>query len=286
MHIHHEEDNPPLLPYLIISILLHILLIAFFPTKFVAPIWKEKMVEVIPIFEKNQKYELADIDRPSVEKRPKKAKFLGMYDSSVEQETVAASRSQKQEARSKKQEAKKQRAEEKTEEAKKPSGQEVEKMTIGKSKSLYSLERKLFAKKTPDIESRGTDGATAALQDYYPDYRLGVHTYLNVLRYPDVEYFVRMKRQFKMTFNPIPPLQHYFSMNRVARGNVEVVLAVSVSRDGNLSELFVINTSGIPAYDQEAMRTIKASAPFASPPGKFLEDDGMLRMSWTFTVYL
>lgn len=283
----HDDERPSLVPYIVASLVLHLLLIIFVPGSVATPAWKEKVVEVFPVFEKNQAHEIVDIDRPATEKRPKKARFLGMYDSSVEQETVAPSVRQKSEAGGKKQEAGKEEGEraEKMPEAK------SEKLEFGgakesRKKSLYNVDRKLFAMKTPDIESKAASGAQAALQDYYPDYKLGTKTYLNVLRYPDVDYFVRMKRQFKMTFNPVAPLQQYFSMNRVTRGSVEVVLAVSVGPEGNLTELFVLNSSGIPGYDREAMRTIKSSAPFAAPPSRFLADDGLLRMSWTFTVYL
>jgi len=72
----------------------------------------------------------------------------------------------------------------------------------------------------------------------------------------------------------------------VTRGSVDVVLGVSVNKGGELAELFVFRSSGIPAYDEEALRTVRASSPFASPPDKFLAKDGLLRMSWTFSVYL
>ncbi|MFH1829955.1 MAG: energy transducer TonB [Pseudomonadota bacterium] len=101
-----------------------------------------------------------------------------------------------------------------------------------------------------------------------------------------MEYFVRLKRAFKIAFNPIPALRNHFSYNRVTRGSVDVVLGVSVNRLGDLSELFVFRSSGIDEYDREALRTVRSSAPFSTPPEKFIDDDGLLRMSWTFTVYL
>jgi len=266
----HDDDNPPIVPYIIASLAVHILLLVLFPYHFESPSWKEKVVEIFPVMEKSSTpYEIADIAKPAVEKQPKKARFLGMYNSSVDQETVAISRKKGSEGRRTKDEGRRTKDEK-------------------RATNLYNVDKKLFAMKTPDLsDNKGIQfGGSAALEDYYPDYKLGTRTYLNVLRYPDIEYFVRMKRQFKMTFNPVPPLREYFAANRVTRGSVEVVLAVSVNGDGNLSELFVLNGSGIPTYDQEAIRTIRASAPFASPPDKFLKDDGLLRMSWTFTVYL
>ena len=67
---------------------------------------------------------------------------------------------------------------------------------------------------------------------------------------------------------------------------VDVVLGVSVDGTGNLRELFVFRSSSISSYDREAMRTVRSSSPFSTPPDKFMDDDGLLRMSWTFTVYM
>lgn len=274
----YDEERTSFVPYLVASIVVHILLMSLLSSGVKIPQVKEETVEIFPVIEKNGAYEIADIARPAVEKKPKKAKYLGMYDSSVEKETVAVTRQGKG-------------GEKKSQtgrEAGKPRSREAKIFDNAKRDSLYSFDKKLFASKGPDIEAGDGGGRAGAeyMEDFYPDYRLGQHTYLNVLRYPDVDYFVRMKRQFKMTFNPAPSLRQYFSMNRVAQGSVEVALAVSVDRSGNLSELFVLKSSGVSTYDHEAMRTVRASSPFARPPDKFLADDGLLRMSWTFTVYL
>jgi TonB family protein len=61
---------------------------------------------------------------------------------------------------------------------------------------------------------------------------------------------------------------------------------VSVDGKGELAELFILRSSGLPAYDDEALRTVRSSAPFSSPPEKFLKDNGVLRMSWTFVIYI
>ncbi|PIU57235.1 MAG: hypothetical protein COS89_05035 [Deltaproteobacteria bacterium CG07_land_8_20_14_0_80_38_7] len=272
-----ENDKPPLLPFIVISILIHMLILLILGSGlFKIPKTEEQVVEIIPVIEKGQQYEIADISKPDVEQRPDKARFVGNYDSSANKETVAVT-----------QRGGSQQAQRKTEKAKTPVKEP--KSNESKSKSYYNIDKKLFASKTPDVldsqeisDIRGTN----SLEDYYPDYTIGARTYLNVLRYPDVDYFVRMKRQFKMTFNPVPALKDYFSMNRVMQGSVDVVMGVSVNPSGNLAELFVIRSSGISEYDKEALRTVRASSPFASPPKKFLEDDGMLRMCWTFTVYL
>jgi TonB family protein len=89
-----------------------------------------------------------------------------------------------------------------------------------------------------------------------------------------------------MSFSPERPLVSYFRFNRVVVGSVNVTMAMEVSRNGNLNKLFVVKSSGIPGYDEEALRTVRASSPFAAPPAAILSTDGVLRMTWHFTTYL
>lgn len=259
------DDKPDMWPYALASLLLHALIIVLFPYIASVPEFKEDVVEVFPIFLKEGKdlYRIADIAEPEVQIRPESAKFLGMYDSAVDRESVSAGRPLR-------------------------AGGERMGRTGRLQKDarggLFAFDRKMFLE--PRNPLAGEGGEAGMPEDFYPDFRRDAHTYLNVLRYPGVEYFVRMKRAFKITFDPVPSLRSYFSANRVALGSVDVVLGVSVDEDGELAELFIFRSSGIPAYDDEALRTVRASAPFATPPDKFLGDDGLLRMSWTFSVYL
>ena len=122
--------------------------------------------------------------------------------------------------------------------------------------------------------------------DFFPDVKIGGKTYLNTAAFPDVQYFTQLKRIFRMRFNPSPPLRRHFAGNRVVVGQVSVSMAVSVSPDGRLKELFVVKSSGIPGYDEEALRTIRESAPFSAPPQKVMDKDGVLRMHWNFITYI
>ncbi len=252
------------------------LVIEAWPT---APAEVEKMVS-----KPKGKLRIADIDKPAEQKRPSKAKFAGLYDSSVEKETVSRHGGRGSGAGRGKTVGK-------------GSGKKVAKAGKKKANKLLDVDQNLFAMREPASPSQSQTSRLSSRVgkvsiggsgggDFFPDIKVGDHTYLNVLRYPEISYFVRLKRVFRMTFNPGPPLRDYFSTNRVASGSVNVVLGVSVNGAGRLAELFVLRSSGIPAYDQEALRTVRASAPFSRPPEKFLAKDGALRMMWTFTVYL
>lgn len=276
-------EKPELWPFLLASVLLHALLIGIIPFVGSVPSFDEKPVEVFavtPMPNEKGGNEIADIEKPAVEKRPDAWKFLGMYDSKVPEETVGAGRIGDKPGGRKAgfdRAVKNKTVQQKSEKPK----------TAGSKKDLFAFNKDIFRERAPDVSGdKGDSFSPGGLDDFYPDFKRGAHTYLNVLRYPDVEYFVRMKRAFKIAFNPEPSLRDYFFRNRVAMGSVDVVLGVSVGRTGDISELFVFRSSGIPEYDEEALRTVRASAPFATPPEKFLADDGHLRMSWTFSVYL
>ena len=207
-----------------------------------------------------QDYQIADIPPPMKEEKPDQAKFVGMYDSRVTEETVSPSGPAAKEGSNG---SGKVRTEQEN--------------TLKKGADLFDFDEKLFAKS----DSLGS----ASPEDFYPDYQRGSHTYLNVLRFPDVQYFVRLKRIFKLAWNPESALRQAMVTSRIARGNLEVVLGVSVDPSGELAELFLFKSSGVKEYDDEALRTVRASSPFAKPPGKLLAGDNLLRMSWAFTVY-
>jgi TonB family protein len=275
----------------LISILLHAFLLGMgaylsvlFPPTAEAPAGEQKEVEVALV--KNHGYQIADIAPPEKEEKPDDAKFLGLYDSKVKQETVGASTGPSSHAAGKPLSHK-----ELTEKLEK----NPEKPPKSAVKPPSSDEEGVkVAMKTPPKEtkpednvgggSNGEDYFEGLSNDYFPDYKVGDRTYLNVFKFPKIGYFVRMKKIFRTTFNPVPALRQSFL--QIQRGQVEVVLGVTVDKAGKLSDLMIIHSSGLETYDAEAMRTIRDSAPFASPPSDLLNGPGVLRMAWTFTVYL
>jgi len=246
-----------------------------------------KEVEVALV--KNHGYRIADIAPPAHEERPDDAKFLGMYDSKVKQETVGATTGPASHAAGKPM-SHKELTEQLKKNPEKPTKVPTPKEIKGSDEEGVKVASKPPSKKVkPDEESAtpGSDGEDyfeGLSNDYFPDYKVGDKTYLNVFKFPKVSYFVRMKKIFRTTFNPVPSIRQ--SILQIQKGQIEVVLGVTVDKSGKLSDLMVIHSSGNPAYDQEALRTIKDSAPFAAPPSELLNAPNVLRMAWTFTVYL
>lgn len=272
------DDEFELWPYVLASFLLHALILALLPRAVATLEFKEEPIEVFAVAEPPTKeggWRIADIPKPEVQQRPEEAKLLGLYDSAVREESVGPGLPPR--SAGGKRGALKER----------PRGQRaLDDRPRARADKLLAFDRTIFDEGRAARDEGGNAAESGSLDDFFPDFKRGAHTYLNVLRYPDVEYFVRLKRAFRIAFNPEPSLRDHFLRNQVARGSIDVVLGVSVRTDGEIAELFVFRTSGIASYDGEALRTVRASAPFARPPEKFLSDDGLLRMSWTFSVYL
>ena len=241
------------------SFLLHLLFVGFgLYWDFLGsskPVTSKDVVEVILVTRKSG-YQIADIEPPKKEERPEKAKFKGMYDSKVPEETVAPTRMSASHP---------------------PSSPSMPIPRVGTGT------RPVLKTPQKEVEDYFNGGVS---EDFFPDYKVADHTYLNVLRFPKVGYFVRLKKIYRTTFNPVPVLRAAFSSNQVSKGQVDVVLAVTVDRSGRLADLKVLRSSGIPGYDHEAIRTIHDSAPYAAPPSELLDSESTLRMAWTFTVYL
>ena len=225
---------------IVISLLIHLLLLlCLVVLKIPSFTGTPEAAQTVWIDLKKNKYEIADIEQPAKEEKPDETKFLGMVDSKTPSPTVAERQ-----------------------------GREKE---IHKAEAKNKNENSLFysGKPRPQVQEETLDAALP--EDYYPDFRRDQHTYLNVMRYPDVQYFVRLKKVFKTTFNPVSPLREAYFQNRITQGKVETVLGVTLDKKGNLAEIFVFRESGIPEYDEETMRNIRASSPFSAPQAKFLE---------------
>lgn len=240
--------------------------------------WEASLVpEPIEAFLDEEGMRIVDLTEPANRIRPARAKAVGVENNATTQETVARRQPPVPKFR----------------------GADVPKSIVQSTSAHRNIRtsEQQFAMREPTSvrprlpatalsEQLGSGLAAYVPEDYFPDYQHGGHTYLNVMKRPGVDYFVQLKRAFKMAWDPVPSLRAHFAANEVSRGSVKVVLGVAVDRQGNLGELFILKSSGLGRYDTEAIRTIRASSPFTSPPAPLVTADGTLRMSWTFIVYL
>lgn len=287
---HFFSDNKrPITFFVFTSLLLHLLIFILFRQgldKLIAaktpeppPVWVELKNMDLP-------QRIADIPRPTKEEIPDKASAQALYNQKVPEETVNPLPPARAEM-----ETPAPTAPSPPTEAKKESKSFDELYALRSSdrmEDIFKTEpptgRPAPQPKMPGLPEAEPGPVPSPGDDYFPDYKIGGHTYLNTLANPNIRYFVELKRKFKLTFNPAPALRG--RINEISRGQIDVVLGVSVNQNGDLADLIVIRSSGIEGYDKEGLRTVRSSAPFSAPPANFLEPDGMIHMAWTFIVYL
>lgn len=272
------------IPFLILSLLLHFVFVYFVRDPLSSI--EIKKTKPLPVFFKLAQPEklpnqIVDIPKPAQEQRPDQPSAQALYDQSVTDETVQRPQPTPIKPVTPQEQP---RTAKKPETTKKPIKPEV--TPAKKFEELYG--KKAASEPTEHIpgmpEARETVAQNQPRDDFLPHYKYGNRTYVNTLANPHIGYYVELKRKFRLTFNPAPHLRGYTTA--VAQGQVNVVLGVSVDRNGQLASLVTLRSSGIPSFDSEGRRTITDSAPFSAPPAHLLGPDGMLHMAWTFIVYM
>ncbi len=273
-----KKQDPTILIFGVVSVLFHLLLGLglFWILPKLQPLKSAPEMQAIEVMLQDQGYQIADIEPPEKEERPKDSKFLGLYDSTVEKQQVSNRPSSEAARGSQKAERSPENKKEKEKETPTKPGEGMQMTMKAEQPSSKTAE-------SPGSEEEGVEGLP---EDFFPDFQVGERTYLNVLRFPKVGYFVRLKKIFKTTWNPSSAIRASIGGVQISRGQIEVVLAVTVDPAGRLAELNVLRSSGLPLYDTEALRTIRDSAPFAAPPAELINAPNGLRMAWTFSVYL
>lgn len=269
-----HQNRKKIITTIALSILIHLLLLYFFHEHIdlladkipPQPVWVD--LKNIQAPEK-----LVDMPKPLYEEIPEKPTAESLYNQKVAQETTNAMP------------ARPQTQQDKPEQKELPKNDNIK-------KAMEELQAaKIAAGEMPQQSQQRIPGmpgqnvsSNSFPDDYYPDYKIGNRTYINTLANPNLRYFVELKRKFKLTFNPAPALRGH--INEISSGQINVILGVTVNAKGELVDLIVIRNSGMQAYDQEGIRTVRSSSPFSAPPTNLLDKDGTLSMAWNFIVYL
>lgn len=238
-----------------------------------------------------QPREIVDLPKPKRSQKPDQARVQSAHDVSAKKETVAATSKPSQSRSVKKAESSASKAPSPKAPKKHPEPRLESRpvsladalLVIQKEKDEKELkELKRFEKpEKMDLTSLQTSFSSGG--DFLPDYKVGSRTYVNALGNPHIQYFIELKRKFRMTWNPGSVLQHEPDLRK--KGEVTTVFGVSVNNDGKISRLILLKSSGSSGFDAEAKRTIRDSSPFSRPPVFLLKEEKELHMAWTFVVY-
>lgn len=132
---------------------------------------------------------------------------------------------------------------------------------------------------TPYINPNGENGSI----DYLRDLDDGERTLLNRKESRYAAFFDRVKLQIRQEWSPVSKYR-----SRDPYGNVYGVkdrysrVRVTLNGDGTVRQLYVDRPSGLDFYDDEAVRSIRAAAPFHNPPEGLKDEDGLVHFQFGF----
>lgn len=134
----------------------------------------------------------------------------------------------------------------------------------------------------------GRSGMTeASAITTHEGFKIRENTYVNVLHSPDNKYYVELKKKFKTQWNPSRALKHEKrKLANRSSNKISTVVGLGINSKGELIESFIIKSSDIPGFDAEVVRAVREASPFTRLPQKLRGKDNILRIAWTFIVYL
>ena len=121
--------------------------------------------------------------------------------------------------------------------------------------------------------------------DFLEDIKLGEKTYINAEAFKHTSYYLEIKRKIEITWNPRSAMRNLWRRGiSIERGMVATYVGVTLKPNGDLEEVVVLESSGVPSLDQEGIRAFRSSAPFTKVPTDLLSQDGKLRFEFGFIV--
>lgn len=141
-------------------------------------------------------------------------------------------------------------------------------------------ERVLEGIVTPPGEE-GNPGGNAP-SNYLPGVDFGIDTQLSAREYKFGSYFIRIKRQLEAVWSPRSVIQ----TRSLSKRNYTTTLDVTLNAQGYLESVEVQESSGSAALDQEAIRAVRAAAPYLNPPTGMIENGKVHIDDFRFIVTL
>jgi TonB family protein len=124
--------------------------------------------------------------------------------------------------------------------------------------------------------------------DYLEDVEAGAENLLNTKRTKFASFFNRVRNGVSQHWHPEvihaardPHGKIYGTKTRTTR------LRISLNRDGSVHRIWVDRPSGVDYLDEEAIRAVRAAAPFTNPPRQLMDGEtGLIDFSFNFILMI
>jgi TonB family protein len=147
---------------------------------------------------------------------------------------------------------------------------------------LFTLNQKDLVAELENQETLTPEGQGIDSTGFYERLKRGEMLKINAGESDYAQFIKRMKEKLIQHWSP----QKVVSTEMYQYNEVRVDVAVILNPAGEIIELRVLNGSLFPRYDQESLRALREAGPFPNPHKSLIQDDGLVYMPWTFTLYM
>ena len=137
----------------------------------------------------------------------------------------------------------------------------------------------------PVVTGDAAEPGGGAPPDDLTNVEQGEGTALNTRAWKYAAFFNRVKQAVSARWDPLGRLRSKDPRagSQLGLRDRITVLGVALRPDGTIADLFVSESSGVEALDQESIAAFERAAPFPHPP-EALVQDGLIRFAFSFNV--
>jgi TonB family protein len=125
----------------------------------------------------------------------------------------------------------------------------------------------------------------SAIENYVPHVKPGNQTALNTRAVPFANYLNSMHQRIHVIFADsfLPSLDQFPKNHQLNNFEMHTELEIILNQtEGGVVTLGIVKTSGVTAFDINALEAVNKAAPFGKPPNEIVSPDGNVYLHWEF----
>jgi TonB family protein len=133
-------------------------------------------------------------------------------------------------------------------------------------------------------QASSLDRWKSAIENYVSSVKPGNQTALNTAQVPFASYLNGMHNRIHPIFADsfLESLDSYPSTHPMNDQHLVTRLEIVLTKEGRLKKMGVVKTSGITAFDVEALDAVDRAQPFGPAPNAIVSPDGNVYLHWEF----
>ncbi len=131
---------------------------------------------------------------------------------------------------------------------------------------------------------------TSTTGEFLPDIKIGEFTALNTDRYLFYSFFTRIEEAIRFrweerVFSEIKYLSSRNFRSPPGKTSWKTHVIIQLNKKGLFKDASILQSSGIKGFDNAIIDSFQEARLFPNPPSDLIEEDGQIRLEYSFNVY-